>query len=76
MEAMKATVPFPDFSTLYKTDRLVWSYFELSDRVENQSAEQWGSRYQKAVPDELLSYPAMNRHLDSYFEWLGKQHYE
>lgn len=76
VEAMKATVPFPDFSTLYQTDRLVWSYFDLSDGVENQSAGQWVSRYQKAVPDKVLSYPAMNRHLDSYFEWLGKQHYE
>lgn len=75
-EAMKATVPFPDFSTLYKTDRLVWSYFDLSDGVENQSAGQWVSCYQKAIPDKLLGYPAMNRHLDSYFEWLGKQHYE
>ncbi|EBS1324020.1 hypothetical protein D6T51_07730 [Salmonella enterica subsp. enterica serovar Muenchen] len=76
VEAMKATVPFPDFSTLYQNDRLVWSYFDLSDGVENQSAGQWVSRYQKAVPDKVLSYPAMNRHLDSYFEWLGKQHYE
>ncbi|OVZ80930.1 DUF2235 domain-containing protein [Yersinia kristensenii] len=76
IEAMKAGVPFPDFSSLYKTDRLVWSYFDMSDGVVNQSAGQWVSRYQKAVPDKLLSYGAMNRHLDSYFEWLGKQHYE
>ncbi|EOY5377267.1 DUF2235 domain-containing protein [Cronobacter dublinensis] len=76
LEAMKAAVPFPDFNTLYKTDRLVWSYFDLSDGVENQSAEQWVSRYQKAMPDKFLSYRAMNRHLNSYFEWLGKQHYE
>lgn len=76
VEAMKATVPFPDFSTLYKTDRLVWLYFDLSDGVENQSVGQWVRCYQKAVPDKVLSYPAMNRHLDSYFEWLGKQHYE
>ncbi|MGU3415954.1 hypothetical protein ACLBW0_19670 [Enterobacteriaceae bacterium C34A] len=76
VEAMKATVPFPDFSSLYKTDQLVWSYFGLNDGVENQSAAQWVNRYQKAVPNKTLSYQAMNRHLDSYFEWLGKQHYE
>ncbi|MFI8417303.1 hypothetical protein ACQKDS_12800 [Serratia sp. NPDC078593] len=76
VEAMMASVPFPDFSTLYKTDRLVWSYFDLSNGVENQSAGQWVNRYQKTVPYKSLSYGAMNRHLDSYFEWLGKQHYE
>lgn len=75
-EAMKATVPFPDFSTLYKTDRLVWAYFDLSDEVESQSAEQWVKSYQSAVNATALSYPAMNRHLDGYFEWLGRQFYE
>jgi len=75
-EAMKATVPFPDFSTLYKTDRLVWAYFDLSDEVENQSVEQWVTSYQSAVNATALSYGAMNRHLDGYFEWLGRQFYE
>lgn len=75
-EAMKAGVPFPDFSQLYNNDRLVWLYYGMQDGVQNQSAGQWVSRYQQAVPDKLLSYGAMNRHLDSYFEWLGKQHYE
>ncbi|NLS56347.1 DUF2235 domain-containing protein [Hafnia alvei] len=75
-EAMKATVPFPDFSTLYKTDRLVWAYFDLSDEVGSQSAEQWVKSYQSAVNATALSYGAMNRHLDGYFEWLGRQFYE
>ncbi|MBS0848926.1 DUF2235 domain-containing protein [Citrobacter sp. JGM124] len=75
-EAMKSSVPFPDFSTLYKTDRLVWSYFDLSDGVENESVDQWVSTYQSAVNATALSYQAMNRHLDGYFEWLGRQFYE
>ncbi|MNB88351.1 hypothetical protein D3C76_353700 [compost metagenome] len=75
-EAMKATVPFHNLKSLRDISATVASYFDMCDGVENQSAGQWVSRYQKAVPDKLLSYPAMNRHLDSYFEWLGKQHYE
>ena len=75
-EAMKATVPFHDLKSLREVSATVASYFDMRDSVENQSAGQWVSRYQKAIPDKLLSYPAMNRHLDSYFEWLGKQHYE
>lgn len=76
VEAMKAGVPFPDFGSLYKTDRLVWSYFDMSDGVENQSSEQWVKSYQSAVNATELSYRAMNRHLDGYFEWLGRQFYE
>ncbi|KAB8311643.1 hypothetical protein EH228_09640 [Erwinia endophytica] len=76
VEAMKAGVPFPDFSSLYNTDRLVWSYFDMSDGVENQSAGQWVKSYQSAVNATELSYRAMNRHLDGYFEWLGRQFYE
>ena len=75
-EAMKAGVPFPDFSKLYNTDRLVWSYFDISNSVEGQSVEQWVTSYQSAVNAEALSYEAMNRHLDGYFEWLGRQFYE
>lgn len=75
-EAMKATVPFHNLKSLREISATVASYFDMCDGVENQSAGQWVSRYQKAVPDKVLSYPAMNRHLDSYFEWLGKQHYE
>ena len=75
-EAMKAGVPFPNFSKLYNTDRLVWSYFDISNSVEGQSVEQWVRSYQSAVNAEALSYEAMNRHLDGYFEWLGRQFYE
>ncbi|WP_256853242.1 phospholipase effector Tle1 domain-containing protein [Pantoea sp. Fr+CA_20] len=76
IEAMKAGVPFPDFSTLYNTDRLVWSYFDTHDSVENQSVEQWVTVYQSAINASVLSYRALNRHLDGYFEWLGRQFYE
>lgn len=76
VEAMKAAVPFPDFNTLYHTDRLVWFYFDMSDGVESESVEQWVKSYQSAVNAGELSYLAMNRHLDGYFEWLGRQFYE
>ncbi|MEY8710091.1 hypothetical protein [Mangrovibacter phragmitis] len=76
IEAMKAGVPFPNFNLLYQTDRLVWSYFDMNDSVANQSAEQWVASYQSAVNAETLSYQAMNRHLDGYFEWLGLQFYQ
>ncbi|WP_128177956.1 DUF2235 domain-containing protein [[Pantoea] beijingensis] len=75
-EAMKAGVPFPDFSSLYDTDRLVWSYFDIRDSVESQSVDRWVTSYQRAVSASELSYRAMNRHLDGYFEWLGRQFYE
>lgn len=76
VEAVKVGIPFPDLKTLDEFDPVVAAYFTLQDGVQNRSAGQWVSRYQQAVPDKLLSYGAMNRHLDSYFEWLGKQHYE
>ena len=76
IEAMKAAVPFPDFSSLYNIDRQVWSYFEMNDSVDNQSVEQWVKSYQSAVSAPELSYRAMNQHLDGYFEWLGRQFYE
>ncbi|MFU9137265.1 hypothetical protein [Erwinia tasmaniensis] len=76
VEAMKAAVPFPDLKTLDEFDPVVAAYFSMQNGVQNHSAGQWVSRYQKAISDKMLSYRAMNRHLDSYFEWLGKQHDE
>ena len=76
VEAMRAAVPFPDLKTLDEFDPVVAEYFTMQDGVENQSAGQWVNHYQKSIPETSLSYGAMNRHLDSYFEWLGKQHYE
>lgn len=75
-EAMKAGVPFPDFNTLDEYNPVIAAYFAMQNGVQHQSAAQWVNRYQRSVPDRLLSYRAMNRHLDSYFEWLGQQHYQ
>lgn len=76
VEAMKATVPFPDLKTLDEFDPVVADYFSMQDSVESQSAEQWVKSYQRAVNATALSYGAMNRHLNGYFEWLGRQFYE
>ncbi|GAA3897741.1 hypothetical protein GCM10022405_23720 [Gibbsiella dentisursi] len=75
-EAMKATVPFHDLKSLREVSATVASYFDMRDSVESQSAEQWVKSYQSAVNATALSYGAMNRHLDGYFEWLGRQFYE
>ncbi|MCG0458497.1 DUF2235 domain-containing protein [Enterobacter cloacae complex sp. ECC445] len=75
-EAMKAGVPFPDLNALYNTDRIVWSYMNIQDSVESQTVDQWVKTYQQAVNANALSYRALNRHLDGYFEWLGRQFYE
>lgn len=76
LEAMKAGVPFPDMNELYNTDRIVWSYLNIRDSVESQSVDKWVETYQSAVNARALSYQALNRHLDGYFEWLGRQFYE
>ncbi|QBC04807.1 phospholipase effector Tle1 domain-containing protein [Enterobacter cloacae] len=76
LEAMKAGVPFPDLNELYNTDRIVWSYLNIRDSVESQSVDKWVETYQSAVNARALSYQALNRHLDGYFEWLGRQFYE
>ncbi|MFU9135505.1 hypothetical protein, partial [Erwinia tasmaniensis] len=75
-EAMKAAVPFHDLKSLRDVSATVASYFDMQDSVESQSAEQWVKSYQSAVNATELSYRAMNRHLDGYFEWLGRQFYE
>lgn len=75
-EAMKAGVPFLDLNALYNTDRIVWSYLNLRDSVKSQSVDQWVETYQSAVNARALSYRALNRHLDDYFEWLSRQFYE
>lgn len=75
-EAMKATVPFHDLKSLREVSATVASYFDMRDSVDSQSAERWVKSYQSAVNATALSYRAMNRHLDGYFEWLGGQFYE
>jgi len=75
-EAMMAGVPFPDLNSLYQTDATVWSYFAMKDTVDKQTAAQWAARYQSAVPPKKVTYQTLNRHLDSYFEWLGGQYYQ
>lgn len=75
-EAMKATVPFHDLKTLDEFDPVIADYFSMQDGVESQSVGQWVKSYQTAVNATALSYRAMNRHLDGYFEWLGRQFYE
>ncbi|HEY2452110.1 MAG TPA: DUF2235 domain-containing protein [Scandinavium sp.] len=75
-EAMMAGVPFPDLNSLYQTDYIIWSYFAMKDTVDNLTAAQWAARYQSAVPPKKITYQALNRHLNSYFEWLGTQYYQ
>ncbi|MCU6186189.1 hypothetical protein KWH94_24015, partial [Citrobacter cronae] len=74
--ARQADVPFPELEKLYEKDVLVWSYFSMNDRVNDKPVKEWAEHYQMKVGMEKLSYNAMNRHLDGYFEWLGKQFYE
>ena len=74
--ARQADVPFPELEKLYEKDVLVWSYFSMNDRVNDKPVKEWAENYQMKVGMEKLSYDAMNRHLDGYFEWLGKQFYE
>lgn len=74
--ARQADVPFPELEKLYEKDVLVWSYFSMNDRVNDKPVKEWAENYQMKVGMEKLSYNAMNRHLDGYFEWLGKQFYE
>jgi hypothetical protein len=76
LEAMKAGVPFPDLKKLDEDNPVVASYFSLQDSVESQLVDKWVGAYQSAVNASTLSYRAMNRHLDGYFEWLGRQFYE
>lgn len=75
-EATKAAVPFHDLTSLRQVSATVASYFDMRDSVESQSVGQWVKSYQSAVNATALSYRAMNRHLDGYFEWLGRQFYE
>ena len=48
----------------------------MRDTVEHLTAKQWNDRYQSAVPPKNVTYEALNRHLDSYFVWLGNQYYQ
>ncbi|WP_416347514.1 hypothetical protein [Acerihabitans sp. TG2] len=74
--ATMAGVPFMDFRTLNKTDINVASYFLMQDSVKKKSVAHWTTIYQQAVPYKKLSVTALNYHLDSYIEWLGKQYYQ
>ena len=74
-EATMAGVPFSDFRSLWKTDIDVAAYFIMNDPVAGKSVEYWVNCYQRAVPAKRLSLQALNHHLDSYINWLGKQYY-
>lgn len=76
LEAMKAGVPFSDLKTLDEKNPVIAKYFDIRDSVESQSVDKWVETYQSAVNARALSYQALNRHLDGYFEWLGRQFYE
>lgn len=76
LEAMKAGVPFSDLKTLDEKNPVIAKYFDIRDSVESQSVDKWVETYQSAVNARALSYRALNRHLDGYFEWLGRQFYE
>ncbi|WP_370973998.1 phospholipase effector Tle1 domain-containing protein [Enterobacter wuhouensis] len=75
-EAMKAGVPFHNIKTLREVSATVASYFSIQDSVKSQSVDQWVETYQSAINAQTLSYQALNRHLDDYFEWLSRQFYE
>lgn len=75
-EAMKAGVPFPDLKTLDENNPVIAKYFDVRDSVKSQSVDQWVETYQSAINAQTLSYQALNRHLDDYFEWLSRQFYE
>ncbi|UAN42460.1 MULTISPECIES: phospholipase effector Tle1 domain-containing protein [unclassified Enterobacter] len=74
--ATMAGVPFPDLQTLDQTDTDVASYFIMQDSVNRKSVAQWTKIYQQAVPFKEVTVGAQNRHLDSYFEWMGRQYYQ
>ncbi|MDH0356392.1 PAAR domain-containing protein [Morganella sp. GD04133] len=74
--ARQADVPFLRLTSLRKKSATVASYFDMNDRVNDKPVKEWAENYQMKVGMEKLSYNAMNRHLDGYFEWLGKQFYE
>ena len=74
--ATMAGVPFPDLQTLDQTDTDVASYFIMQDSVNHKSVAQWTKVYQQAVPFKEVTIGAQNRHLDSYFEWMGRQYYQ
>ncbi|HHX8748715.1 PAAR domain-containing protein [Morganella morganii] len=74
--ARQADVPFLRLTSLREKSATVASYFDMNDRVNDKSVKEWAENYQMKVGMEKLSYDAMNRHLDGYFEWLGKQFYE
>jgi hypothetical protein len=75
-EAMKAGVPFSDLKTLDENNPVIAKYFDVRDSVKSQSVDQWVETYQSAINAQTLSYQALNRHLDDYFEWLNRQFYE
>jgi len=75
-EAMKAGVPFSDLKTLDENNPVIAKYFDVRDSVKSQSVDQWVDTYQSAINAQTLSYQALNRHLDDYFEWLSRQFYE
>ena len=74
--ATMAGVPFPDLQTLDQADTDVASYFIMQDSVNHKSVAQWTKVYQQAVPFKEVTVSAQNRHLDSYFEWMGRQYYQ
>lgn len=74
--ATMAGVPFPDFQNLQAQSETVANYFIMQDKVKNKSVAQWTKLYQQAVPFDVVSIGAQNRHLDSYIEWLGRQYYQ
>ncbi|MGB7800547.1 hypothetical protein [Buttiauxella sp.] len=73
--AYMAGVPFPDYQTMDKIDTDIASYFYMNDTIEGRSAQYWARRYQSSVGNQTLSIHAQNAHLDSYFDWLGRQYY-
>ncbi|MGL4723868.1 MAG: hypothetical protein ACRCWW_05090 [Scandinavium sp.] len=74
--ATMAGVPFLDFQTLDQMDTEVASYFIMQDSINHKSVAQWTKVYQQAVPFKEVAIGAQNRHLDSYFEWMGRQYYQ
>ena len=75
VKAYSAGVPFPDYDSLKKKDKVVASYLIMNDAVEGKSAEGWMRQYQRKIPVRSLSQSAQELHLDAYIRWLGEQYY-
>lgn len=74
--ARRALVPFPNFTTLYKKDRNIASYFVMVDNVAGHSARDFCKIYRDWVGRNDVSPAAFEKHIIHYCVWLGTKLYE